>query len=229
MKERENILLGIIAILLYFVQKIFVSVPLQIIGINYQGMNLAAKVAYLLGYELLFIIILIFIYHKIFKKDIIDYLKNFKQYFKKYIEYWALAFGLMIMSNLMITTLLPTAVATNQAAVNSIFDIAPLYIIVSAVLYAPIIEESIFRLSIRNIIKNDTLFIIVSGLSFGLLHVIGSYESLVDFVYVIPYSIPGFVFAYTLVKSKNIFVPIGLHMFHNGITMILQIILGVLV
>lgn len=228
-KDRENVLIGIVAFLLYFVQSLFQYVPLKIMGIDYSQMNLNSKIIYLLCYELVFILVLFLIYRKIFIHDIKDFIKNFKNYIKKYMEYWALAFGLMIISNLIIVSILPNAVATNQENVNAIFSIAPIYMIISAVFFAPIIEEVTFRLSIRNIIKNDTIFIIISGLIFGGLHVIGSFENLIDLIYIIPYSIPGFVFAYTLVKSKNIFVPISLHFFHNGFTMIMQLILSLLV
>jgi len=135
----------------------------------------------------------------------------------------------MIVSNLFIVTLFPDAMATNQENINSIMSFAPLYVIVSACVYAPFLEETIFRLSIRNFIKNDKLFIFVSGIIFGGLHVITSFENLIDLIYIIPYSIPGFVFAYTLVKSKNIFVPMSLHFFHNTFTILMQLILTSLV
>ena len=33
-------------------------------------------------------------------------------------------------------------------------------------------------------------------------------ENLIDLLFIIPYSIPGFIFAYVYTKSKNIFIPI---------------------
>ena len=69
------------------------------------------------------------------------------------------------------------------------------------------------------------LFILLSGLVFGSMHVIGTCEHLIDLLFIIPYSIPGFIFAYCHVKSKNIFVPISLHLIHNSLMMILQIVL----
>ena len=98
----------------------------------------------------------------------------------------------------------------------------PIYTFISAVIIAPFLEELVFRKSFRDMFSNNLLFIILSGLTFGAFHVIGSFETLFDLIYIIPYSIPGFVFAYTLSKSKNIFVPIGLHFLHNGILMALQ-------
>lgn len=226
--NRKNILIGMMTFLLYFVYNLFQIMPLKLLGIDYNNMSLNSKVIYLLGYELVFILILFIAHRKRFIEDFKDYIHSFKEYVKKYFEYWALAFGLMIVSNLVIVSLFPNSVANNQESVNAILGTAPVYMIISAVIFAPIVEETIFRLSIRNFIKNDKLFIFISGIIFGALHVIGS-ESLVNYLYIIPYSIPGFVFAYTLVKSKNIFVPISLHFFHNGFTMLMQLILSILV
>lgn len=227
-ENRKSVLIGITTFLLYFVYNLFQTLPLELLGIDYNAMSLSSKIIYLLGYELVFILVLFIAHRKRFINDFKDYIKNFKDYVKKYFEYWSLAFGLMIVSNFVIVTLFPDSVANNQENVNNIFGIAPVYMIISAVIFAPIVEETIFRLSIHNFIKNDKLFIFISGIIFGGLHVLGS-ENLVNYIYIIPYSIPGFVFAYTLVKSKNIFVPMSLHFFHNGFTMLMQVILSLLV
>ena len=80
---------------------------------------------------------------------------------------------------------------------------------------------------------------LVSGISFGFVHILSSLLVIVsnsieagnlvltgwtDLLYIIPYSIPGIIFAYTLVKSKNIFVPISLHMIHNGFLITIQLL-----
>lgn len=228
-KDNKKALIGVLTFLSYFLYTAFQFIPLNILGVDYNELSLISKITYLLLYELIFILILFLIYNKTFISNIKDYIKNFKTYIKKYFEYWALAFGLMILSNLCIVTLFPDAVATNQENINSIMSVSPFYVIVSACIYAPLLEETIFRLSIRNFIKNDKLFIFVSGIIFGGLHVITSFESFIDLIYIIPYSIPGFVFAYTLVKSKNIFVPMSLHFFHNTFTILMSLILASLV
>lgn len=220
----KKVFIGIITFILYFVQSYFQTVPLELLGIDFNTLGLYTKVFYLLGYEFIFILILFLIYRKTYINDFKEYVKGFKKNVNDYFKYWSIAFGLMIVSNLIIVLTFPSSVATNQEAVNSIFKVAPIYIVISAILFAPFIEETIFRLSLRNIFKNDKLFIVLSGLIFGGLHVIGSYGNLVDLIYIIPYSIPGFVFAYTLVKTKNIFVPMGIHLFHNTFTIILQVV-----
>jgi membrane protease YdiL (CAAX protease family) len=102
------------------------------------------------------------------------------------------------------------------------FSKTPILTFMSAVIIAPLLEELVFRKSFRYMFSNNILFILFSGITFGAFHVVGSFETFFDLIYIIPYSVPGLVFAYTLVKSKNIFVPMGLHFLHNGILMSLQ-------
>ncbi len=218
-------ILGLCVVISYFIYSYFQTVPLSLLGINYYNLSLFNKIVYLMVTELIYLLILFFIYRKEYIRDFKDYVKNFKNYMPKYMEYWALAFSLMLISNFIIITLFPNSVATNQQAINDTLVKAPFYMIVSAVLFAPFLEETIFRFSFRKIFKNDLVFIILSGLVFGGLHVIGSFNNLIDLIYIIPYSIPGAVFAYTLVKSKNIFIPMSLHFFHNGIMIFIETVL----
>ena len=224
-KDLKRMIIGICVVLSYFIYSYFQTVPLELIGIDYNDLSLNSKVFYLMTTELIYLLILFYVFKDQIKKNFKDFKNNFKAYISKYMQYWALAFSLILISNMFIVTLFPNSVATNQEIVNSNLMVAPFYMIISAVVFAPFLEEIIFRLGFRYIFKTDTLFIIASGLVFGSLHVIGSYQNLVDLIYVIPYSIPGFVFAYTLVKSQNIFIPISLHLFHNGIMMFVQVIL----
>ena len=226
--KKENLkqpILGLCVVASYFIYSYFQTLPLSLVGINYYNLSMFNKIIYLMITELIYLLILFYIYRKEYIKDFKKYVKNFKDYMPKYMEYWALAFSLMLISNFIIITLFPNSVATNQVAINNILVEAPFYMIVSAVLFAPFLEETIFRFSFRKIFKNDLIFIILSGLVFGGLHVIGSFNNLIDLIYIIPYSIPGVIFAYTLVKSKNIFVPMSLHFFHNGIMIFIQIVL----
>lgn len=71
----------------------------------------------------------------------------------------------------------------------------------------PIIEESIFRYSLRQLIKNnDLLFIMVSGLTFGFQHTItsiGIFNSAEFAVCSTPYIIVGLYLSYIFVKTQN--------------------------
>ncbi len=225
MKKNKKAIIGLCIVVSYFIFSYCQLFPLELLNIDYTKMSLTNRVIYLLVTELIYLLILFLIYRKRFIEDFRDFKSNFKPYIKKYMEYWALSFALMLISNFIIVSLFPNSIATNQEIVNNTIMIAPIYMIIASVFFAPFLEETIFRLAFRQIFKNDILFIIMSGLIFGGLHVISSYTNPINLIYIIPYSIPGFIFAYTLVRSKNIFVPMGLHFFHNAIMMIVQIVL----
>lgn len=222
-EEIKSLSKGILVLVLYFLYYTCSSYLLNLIG--YSNFNLTGKVICNISIEVILIAIVLIIYKNQIINDFKDYKNNFKPYIKKYTEYWAFAVALMIIANIIIINIYPNSQATNQQAINELFKVAPIYIIISSVVLAPIIEELVFRLSFRCIFKNDIIFIILSGISFGAMHIIGSYTCLADWLYIIPYSIPGLVFAYTLEKSNNIFVPMSLHFMHNGLMMAVQVIL----
>lgn len=222
-EEIKNLSKGVLVLVLYFLYYTCSGYLLNLIG--YNNFNLVFKVICNVSIEVVLIAIILMIYKDKIKNDFKDYKNNFKNYIKKYTEYWAFAITLMIVANIVIINIEPNSQATNQQAINELFNIAPIYIIISSVILAPIVEELVFRLSFRYIFKNDVIFVILSGITFGAMHIIGTYTCLADWLYIIPYSIPGLVFAYTLKKSNNIFVPMSLHFMHNGLMMAVQLIL----
>ena len=93
-------------------------------------------------------------------------------------------------------------------------------------IYAPIVEESVFRLSLRNIFKNKYFYAIVSGLIFGSLHLIDEFFTLSNplyLFYIIPYGIMGFSFALAYYETGNIFSTIIFHSIHNSLAILLLV------
>lgn len=218
-------LAGGLAILAYFILPMIEGVPFLILGIDTATIPNFVKAIYMFSYETLLLALIIFILKDQIKEQFVDLKKNHRTYFKKYFKYWFLILGLMMLSNFIILIIDPNSSAGNEDTIREIFGKLPIYMYLSAVVIAPIMEELVFRLSIRNIFrKTNWLFILMSGLIFGGLHVIGNIDTWVDLLYLIPYSIPGFVFAYVLAKSENVFVGCGLHFVHNGILMSLQVL-----
>lgn len=222
--DKRNII-GTFVFLFYFFATELQALPFWILGINTETLPMIVKVIYTILFQVGLISVIAYVFRKDLKRDLKDLKKNHESYFKEYLKYWFIALGLMMVSNLIIIMLNSGDIANNEELIREMFDETPIYTFISAVLIAPLLEELVFRKSFRYMFNNDTLFIIMSGLVFGAFHVIGSFETAFDLIYIIPYSIPGLVFAYTLVKSKNIFVPIGLHFLHNGILMSLQFLL----
>lgn len=222
---------GLLAIFAYFFFSYIETLPFVILGIDVNTLPNRIKIPYLLIYQALLLALIIFILWDSLKKDFEDIKKNHKTYFKKYFKYWFLLLGLMMLSNYIILIIMNltgnnTMLPENEQIIRSNFQIAPLYMYLTSVVIAPAMEELVFRRGIRNIIKNDVLFIIVSGFVFGGLHVLlsGTANPL-ELLYIIPYSVPGFIFAYILTKTDNVLVDVGLHTFHNGILMSLQFLM----
>ena len=130
----------------------------------------------------------------------------------------------MGISNTIISKFTHMEISENEEIIRNLVDTMPIYITFSTVLYAPLIEELIYRKCIRNLISNDIAFIYISGLIFGLMHVVSGHETVNDILMGIPYIIIGIDFAFIYYKTKNIFSTIQFHFLHNLLLLIIQFI-----
>ena len=218
-------LLGISAISIYFLVS-SIEVPfLNLLGLDYTTMSTTFKVFYLIIFGIITMCLIMLVLNKKISKDIKNMKLNHKEYFKKYFKFWLISIGIMMISNFFINFVIGEGVAGNEETLREMFKISPIYIFFSSVIYAPVVEELVFRQGIRNIIPNKIIFIFVSGIVFGGLHVIGSYSGPADLLYLIPYCAPGIAFAYILADSDNVLISMGLHFMHNGILIALQFLL----
>lgn len=222
----KDMLKGFGVILFYLITSAFSYDFISLFGINYNNLSITAKSIYLLFYEISITIIIIYVYRKDIIPNSKKFIKNNITYFKKYIKYWFIMLILMMLSNLVIINFTSSNISENQETIIETLKFAPIYTFLVTVFVAPILEELVFRLSFKKIFAHTkSLFIISSGLIFGAMHVLGSFNQLIDLLFIIPYSIPGFIFAYIYTKSNNICVPISIHFIHNGIMMCLNILL----
>ena len=224
-ENNKNILINLIIFIVYGFSWFNLALIFNFIGININNLSESAKIIFSIFFELLIAIFLIIIYNKKLKEDIKDYLKNALKYFSNNIKYWLLGIGISTIINSLILTIFKINTSDNQAAINSLFKTKPLYVIISAVIVAPIIEELIFRNCFRNIFKSNITYIIMSGLVFGLFHVVNVSTSFAGFAYTFSYAALGSAFAYMMVKKDNIIIPMSFHALHNGIILLLQLVL----
>lgn len=224
--DLRDMFIGFGVLFLYLIASSLPYDFIKLFGVNYNDLSIIARQIYLILYEASLTLIIVYIYRKDFIPNFKDFLKNNIKYFKKYIKYWFIMLGLMILSNAVITMFTTTMTSENQQAIVDTLGKAPIYTFIITVFIAPILEELVFRLSFKKIFKHtNILFIVFSGLFFGGMHVLGTLSNPIDLLFIIPYSIPGFIFAYIYSKSKNICIPMSLHFIHNGIMMSLQILL----
>ena len=224
----------IIFILLLLGMSIFSYLPAAIFKIDLNKLSNGMKIAYEFSCNLGFMIIIFMLYQDIIIDNLKKYLKEFKKNFKLSFSYYIVGFIIMIISNNIITIFFSEATANNEQAVRSLIDLYPLYMLFSVSIYAPFVEELIFRKSIKDIVLafgdnkiTKYLYIIISGLIFSSLHVLGTTSSFLDYLYIIPYLALGISFAALYYKTDNIFTTITMHSLHNTIAILLYILVGV--
>ena len=129
----------------------------------------------------------------------------------------------MYVSNIIIMSLIDS-VGSNEEAVQSIITSFPLAAFFMTTFFAPVIEELIFRKALQDAVPVKKLFPLIGGLIFGYIHVISAINPL-EYLMIISYGSLGYAFAYALNKTDNIYSVILMHMIHNGILTLLQVIL----
>ena len=219
----KGALLSVVAILLYLNSSVMQTAFLETLGVSPSTMSMTSKVIYLISWDIVLMAILGLLFYKSYEKDIEDIKKNHKEYFSKYLKYWLVSVGIMFVSNIVIMAITGNNTSGNEKAIRDMFSSSPIYVYFSGVIFAPLVEELIFRKCLYHIFPNKYLFIFISGVIFGGMHVITGYSGPLDLLYLIPYCAPGVVFAYIMYKTKNVLVSTGLHFLHNGILISAQL------
>ncbi len=105
---------------------------------------------------------------------------------------------------------------SNQQALNEL----PLGIVaILAIIWAPIVEEMLFRGVIRRFISNKIAFVVVSGLLFGLLHCINDSNIIIASL---PYIGLGVCMSLAYARTNNIWTNVFMHMINNAFSVIVM-------
>ena len=153
------------------------------------------------------------------KRDFIVFKNNFKLYLYNMLPRFVLILIAYMLTNLSLVSFVGN-ISTNQSIISQwpLFISAPIAIII-----APLTEELMFRGFMKKFIKNNTLFLILSSIIFGGLHVVVA-SNIEQILFIIPYSILGFAFSLNYVRTKNIASNIFLHGAWNSIAIVALII-----
>ena len=214
---------GLGTILLYYVISLGAGLCLQ--DLNFHENLVIATLSQIL-YYLILLLILGILYRKRLYKDI----KEFK---KEYVgiafKNWLIGVGVMLILNIIISYF-TTEVASNEAANRVLLNSYPISSIISMVFLGPLIEEITFRASFKKAFSKWYTFAIVTSLIFGMAHIQNFFTNyqLTELLYLLPYSALGFFFAKAFYETDNIYTSFLAHMFHNGMCVIILLILALL-
>ena len=177
----------IVFMILLIGMNVFPYIPISIFHINMSNLSQGMKIIYNLCCDIGFMIIIFMLYRKETINECKDYFKNFKEYFELSFRYYFIGLIFMYISSYAISLFFSGANANNVDADRMLIDLYPVYMIFSVGIYAPFVEESIFRRSIKDAILsfgdnkiNKYVYIIISGLIFASMHVIGMVSSNLD-------------------------------------------------
>lgn len=170
------------------------------------------------------IILYIFIYNKITKKDNdIDFYPKLNISIKWLIISSALAIVLLVIASV-IQGLIPFQTGTNftnngKTVENSLGAGGPIQLGISAVLIAPIVEELFFRGVLRDVMRkcHPVFYVITSGLVFGMVH---TQISAINWVSFLTTGVIGLVLGAVAWKTNNTFYTMLTHGLYNGIIVI---------
>ena len=221
MKNKKKIILNIFMFLFYFIYQVALIMIINLFKIKLDSSF--EKSLYLFITSLIYMFIVILVYKKELNYDI----KNFKiKTIFKYIPIYLIGIILMVISSYIVTSITGIQTSQNETTVRQYIKLLPIYMCFSTVIYAPFVEEITFRKTFKNIMNDKILFVLISGIIFGLVHMSASNNSYNELLMIIPYIIMGIDFSYIYYKSDNIFTTITLHSIHNLILLILQFIGG---
>lgn len=220
----KGLILGIIVFLLFYFSSYFQLIPIILLNWDIRSITESQNVM-LSTFSNIVLLLILFL---IFRKDIIKEWKKFKLNFLKNIDtgikYWLVGLAIMMGSNIIINIVMNLGQAANEQAVQQMISALPWLMFINAGIIAPCTEELIFRKSFRKAFPNKWLFILISALVFGSLHVVTSMTSPIELLYIIPYGALGGAFAYMYQKTDTIFTSIAMHMFHNSALILLSIL-----
>lgn len=206
-----GVLGGFGTIILYFLLSGVASIVLKP---YLQSTNKTVVSITYLGFYIFLLLVLGLIYHK----RLINDFKNFKKdNVNIAVKNWLIGLSFMIASNLIISTFVGD-IAANENANRALLDAYPISSAITMIVIAPLIEEITFRASFKKGFDKWYTFAIVTAILFGGCHI--AKFSLLELLFIIPYSSLGFFFAKAFYETNNIFTSYLAHFMHNGLVII---------
>lgn len=211
--SKKDIIFGILLLVVYFSQFIWSNL-------------LTNNFTIILVEEIIFNILMLTLCLLVFLDQVKDNFKVFKDNFRSYMKFIMPRLGIAYVF-LYVFSLISTLITKNATSVNqeTLESLPTFYILPAAIIYAPIVEEILFRGVLRRFIKNNIIFIIVSAFVFGILHTMGESSILNVLIMALPYASLGAYLAYVYTKTNNIFSNITSHAIFNTISSVFTLFL----
>lgn len=176
--------------------------------------------------DILFLILIVLCY----KNNVIEDFKLIKKDYKigkiiKTILIWVFALFVLNIAMGALTDLIAPGLATDNNT-DALWNMSKMYTIFKTLIFGVVAEELLFRESLRDVIDNKIVFIVVSAVIYTAMHFI--FTGLPDnhiLIYIFIYFIPAILFSLAYIKNKsNILILMLIKLTYNLIPLTLLFI-----
>lgn len=231
-KERiiDGVKIGILLLLFFRVSRV-IGIIFRALGFDTSTFNNSDMVYVNLLIDLILITVVFIFYYKNLGDDFNKVKKGYWKYFDKLLRFFGICLFVKIVASFASSFLgiaigLKDITSDNQNTIGTLSNVNPLLMVLLSCVFAPITEECIFRLGFRKVIKDNYVFMAVSGLVFGLMHVFPTHLTIdIALVQGIVYVAMGVFLAYVYLDTDNIWTSIGVHALNNILSMVMILFL----
>jgi len=216
--RKKQILINLLVICLYFIWPYFLGAFTNLLNLD-ESINLFISCSV----NFIFLFIIIYIYRGILDKYYNKLNKNFKKNFFDSLKIFLVGLIIYVLFNTLFE-ILNIPVLGSQNSRIEMFKKVPVMFVLNTLFYYPVIEEIVFKMSFKELLKNKWCFVIVTGLLNAFFQIVFSMNSVTDLFYLLPYSIFFGALSLIYYKTDNIFYPIILRMCYNLIPCVIYII-----
>lgn len=216
--NKRTKLINILVICLYFIWPYFLSAVT-----NFFKLSKTVNLYLSFSINFIFLFIVIYIYRNILNKYYIEFTKNYKKNFLTCLKIFFIGLVLYVFFNT-ILNILDIPIFNNQNSMIEMFKKVPILFILNTLFYYPVIEELVFKMSLKNILKNKWSFIIVTGGLNAFFQIVFSISNVTDLLYLLPLTFLISSFSYAYYKTDNIMYPILFRMCYNMIPCVIYLV-----
>lgn len=217
-KTKKQILINLLVICLYFIWPYFLN---SVIGLL--KVSAFSNLFITLIINFIFLFIIIYIYRKILSDYYNKLNKNFKMTLFNCLKIFFIGLFMYVLFN-SLYEFLNVPVLGSQNFREDMFKKIPVMFVLNTLFYYPIIEEIVFKMSLKEVIKSKWSFVIITGLLNAFFQIVFSMSNGTDLLYLIPYTIFFGSLSYVYYKTDNIMYPIILRMCYNLIPCVIYLI-----
>lgn len=153
---------------------------------------------------------------------------NFNNQTVKEIGKWFIYLAMIMFTMSFIKSGLNLNSSTNQTSVVASIENQSVFYLINIAILSPLVEEIIYRYTWKNIIKKDYLYLLISSVLFSAFHLISEITTfsfdLSFTINLLSYFSMGLIIGLSYIRTKNIFVPIVIHMLWNTFLLILLLL-----